>query len=153
MWMLCRAEARASRNIVYIEVPPPAGELRTTCVSWAGIGSAAGAGEHVGLDPGPTALGERGGDLVGLRAVFEDVLGVIDRPARLANHRELGREDLLAVQQDLHSVTADDGRPGVGAEGRRERRLLDVERRQLEMWRDSRTTHDQGEKQGETNPC
>ena len=69
---------------------------------------------------------------------------------------QLQTVDVLVAKNDIglgHSVTADDGRPGVGAEGRRERRLLDVERRQLEMWRDSRTTHDQGEKQGETNPC
>ena len=108
--------------------------------------------EHVHLDPRAAALGQRGGDVAGRLAVFEDVLGVVDRPARAAYRGQLGREDLLTVQQDLHTIAADHRRPGVRAEGRRERRLLDVERWQLQMRTDTRAPRGDREQQGETHP-
>ena len=89
--------------------------------------------QHVDLDAGRATLGQRPGDLLGGLAVLEDVLGVVDGATRAANQRDLRRKDLLAVQQDLHAVAADDSRARVRAERGRERRLLDVERRQLEV--------------------
>ncbi len=89
--------------------------------------------QHVHRDAGPAPLGQGLRGLGRGRAFLEDVLGVGDALAGGADGRDLGREDLIAVQQHLDPVAADDGVAGVGHHGGPEGRLPHLERRQLQV--------------------
>ncbi len=104
--------------------------------------------EHVHLDPGPAALRERLSGVGGGRALLEDVLRIGDGLAGGLDRRELGREDLLAVQQDVDPVTSYHRPAGVPDERGAERGLRDLEIRQLDVGRDVAAAGQQGEQAG-----
>ena len=78
-----------------------------------------------------SARARRGGR--GGLALLEDVLGVGDGPPGGADGRELGREDLLPVQQDVHAIARHHRRAGVRHQGGLERGLTHRERGELEV--------------------
>src|SRR5262245_55534558 len=79
---------------------------------------------------GPAALGERPDHVFGDRAFLEEVLGVRDRLPRAPDRGGERGEDLLTVEQYLHFVAVDDGRPGVSLKGRVETGLAELDGRQ-----------------------
>ena len=109
--------------------------------------------QHADLHTRTAALRERARDVPRRLAVLEDVLGVGDRPPGFTDGGQLGRKDLLAVQEDAHPVAADHAGPGVSAESRRERGLRHVERGKLEVGRDTRARGHEDEHEGESEPC
>jgi hypothetical protein len=113
----------ASKNIVYIEKLPPAGELRTIqgafVENWLDATSNVLGGES--YFPRPSRPG----------SVVRDCL------ARGANRRQLSGEDLIAIQQHVHGVAAADRRDGIGLEGRNERTVYGRQLRQREVGRHS----------------
>src|SRR4029453_13458339 len=75
--------------------------------------------KYVDLDAGAAAFRERLANLLGRLAILEDVLGVVDASPGAADNRELRREDLLAVEQNVDTVAADDRGSRIAAERRR----------------------------------
>jgi hypothetical protein len=105
--------------------------------------------EHVDLNTGAAARRERRRDFLGGLAVLEDVLRIVDRSPGAPDHRQLGREDPLAVEQDVHAVARDHRSSRVSAERRRERGLPRLEMRQLEVRRHARAADEDDEQGGE----
>jgi hypothetical protein len=62
-------------------------------------------------------------------ALGPEVLGVVDRPLRGADRGQLGREDRVAVQEQVDAIAPGDGRAEVRLERFRERRIRDGHRR------------------------
>lgn len=89
--------------------------------------------QHVHLDAGPAALRERLRGVGGGRPLLEDVLRVGDGLAGGPDHLELGREDLLAIQQHLDAVPSDHRAAGESDEGGPERGLRDPQTGQIEV--------------------
>jgi len=110
--------------------------------------------QHVDLDPCATALGEGLGGVGRGRAFLEDVLRVGDALARGADEVELGREDLVAVQQHVDAVPADDRAARVPDQGGPERRLRDPEVGDLQMGLDvpASARQEEGGQQWEYHP-
>src|SRR6185436_6767552 len=78
-------------------------------------------------------LGEGLRGVGGGRALLEHILGVGDALARRADGRDLGREDLIPVQEHLDPVAGHHRVTGVRDEGGAEGGLSHLERGQLQM--------------------
>ena len=79
--------------------------------------------EHVDTQAGTAPLREGRRELVGDRPLLEDVLHQRDRAAGLPDRGEHGGEELLAILEELDAIAGQDGRAGVGLDGRIEGRL------------------------------
>ena len=95
--------------------------------------AANGVEEQIGDDTGAAALGQCLDELLRVRPVLVAVLREADGLLGSADGLEHRREQLVAVQENVHPVAADDRRLRVGLEGREERGLPEHQRRQLEM--------------------
>jgi hypothetical protein len=72
--------------------------------------------QHVDLDPGARAFGQRIGEFLADRAGPVDIGFEIDRLLGFADRLQHGGKDLVAVQQDVDLVAFDDRRPQQHAE-------------------------------------
>ena len=86
-------------------------------------------------------------------AVLEDVLGVVDRPAGAADRGNLGGKISSPFSRISTRLPPTTVVPVYAPRVAANARLLDVERRQLEVRRDTRAARGDREQQSEAHPC